>query len=316
MTWYPIAFIPPQYEDSSGDPYSGAVLKCYEAGTSTVINMATDYTGGTTATSMALNASGFPEVSGSVVIPHVEENYKLALYPTQAAADANSGAIWTVDNIQIATGANADRFIAYASDTGSANAYVLAPAPAISAYAAGQYVTWVPANANTGASTLTISGLASKNIKLMDGTDPYSGAIVTTGVAVAMYNGTSFILLNPAPASGSLTGYNAPLLTPRVQSVSSAATVTPTSLDDEVIVTAQGESLTIANVTGTMTQGQGLVIRLKDDGTGRAITFGSYYRAIGVTLPTTTTASKTMIISMIWNATDTKFDVTGVAEEA
>lgn len=103
MTWYPIAFLPPQYVNSSGVPYSGAVLKAYAAGTSTVIAMATDYTGVTTANSIALNASGFPVYGGNVVIPHLEENYKLALYPTQAAADANSGAIWpTVDNIQIA----------------------------------------------------------------------------------------------------------------------------------------------------------------------------------------------------------------------
>lgn len=46
MTWIPIANLPPQYEDSSGDPYSGAVLKAYEAGTSTVISIAGDNTGG------------------------------------------------------------------------------------------------------------------------------------------------------------------------------------------------------------------------------------------------------------------------------
>lgn len=102
-TYYPISFTVPQYEDSSGNPYSGAVLKAYSAGTSTAIVMATDYTGGTTVSTVTLNSSGFPAVSGNVIIPHIGENYKLALYPTSAAATANTGAIWTVDNIQISS---------------------------------------------------------------------------------------------------------------------------------------------------------------------------------------------------------------------
>lgn len=105
-------------------------------------------------------------------------------------------------------------------------------------------------------------------------------------------------------------------LNPRIQSVTSSATVTPTSANDLVKVTAQAEALTIANPTGTMAEGQALVIRLKDNGTARAISFGANYRALGTTLPTTTVLSKTMYIFCIWNDTDTKFDVTGVALQA
>jgi len=98
MAWTPISLLVPQYENGSGVPYSGAVLKAYTAGTSTNISMATDSTGGTTFTSVALNASGYPVHNGSIVIPHVSEAYKLALYATQAAADANTPAIWSIDN--------------------------------------------------------------------------------------------------------------------------------------------------------------------------------------------------------------------------
>lgn len=117
MTWYPLSFIPTQYTDSSGTPYSGAVLKAYADGSSTPINMATDYTGTATADSFALNASGYPvSDGGSVIIPHVQENYKLALYPTQAAADANSGAIWEVDDNQIADASNTAFLQAFSGD--------------------------------------------------------------------------------------------------------------------------------------------------------------------------------------------------------
>lgn len=124
MAWKPIAFLPPQIENSSGAPYSGAVLKAYRAGTSTNIPMATDYTGVTTAGSMVLNASGYPTYQGSIVIPHLSENYKLALYPSQAAADANSGAVWTIDNVQIADATNST-FIQYFDGDGVTSTFTL-----------------------------------------------------------------------------------------------------------------------------------------------------------------------------------------------
>jgi hypothetical protein len=195
-TYYPISNTVPQYQTSTGALASGYVLKAYRAGTSTVISMATDYTGATTATSIALNASGYPVVSSNVVIPHLAEDYKFALYPTQAAADANSGAIWTVDNIRLSNISNAERLVNYAADSGSANAYVISPDPSISAYAAGQIVTLKAATANTGASTLQISGLATKNILFPDGSSLYSGAIKSGGVYSLMYDGTQFILMN------------------------------------------------------------------------------------------------------------------------
>jgi len=58
------------------------------------------------------------------------------------------------------------------------------------------------------------------------------------------------------------------------------------------------------------------VIRIKDNGTARAISYGSQYRAIGVTLPTTTVISKTLYLAMVYNAADTKWDVLAVGQEA
>jgi hypothetical protein len=100
-------------------------------------------------------------------------------------------------------------------------------------------------------------------------------------------------------------------INPQVQSVTSSATVTPTSLNDLVKITAQATGLTLANPTGTFTEGQALMIRIKDNGTARAITFDTNYRAIGITLPTTTVISKTMYLGIIYNSTDAKFDIIG-----
>lgn len=105
-------------------------------------------------------------------------------------------------------------------------------------------------------------------------------------------------------------------LNANVQTVASSATVTPTSKNDLVVITAQAVGLTIANPIGTMIQGQSLMIRIKDNGTARSIAFGANYRAIGITLPTTTVVNKIMYLGCIWNATDTKFDIVGLNNEA
>jgi hypothetical protein len=110
--------------------------------------------------------------------------------------------------------------------------------------------------------------------------------------------------------SGTNTG-DQTFLDARVQTVTSSATVTPISTNDLVIITAQAVGLTLANPTGTFTEGQALMIRIKDNGTARAITFDTNYRAIGVTLPTTTVISKTLYLGIIYNATDGKWDVVG-----
>ena len=83
-----------------------------------------------------------------------------------------------------------------------------------------------------------------------------------------------------------------------------------------MVVTAQAVALTLANPTGTIIDGKSLIIRIKDNGTARAITYDTQYRAIGVTLPSTTIISKTLYLGFIYNSTDTKWDCIGVAQQA
>jgi hypothetical protein len=92
--------------------------------------------------------------------------------------------------------------------------------------------------------------------------------------------------------------------------------VTPTFGNDLVAVTAQAVALAVANPTGTAIPGLGMVIRIKDNGTARAITWGTQYRGIGVTLPSTTVATKTTYVAMIFNSTDTTWDVVAVGTQA
>lgn len=104
--------------------------------------------------------------------------------------------------------------------------------------------------------------------------------------------------------------------TTNIQSVVSAATVTPTFDNDQVNVTAQAVGLTVANPTGTSADAHGIIIRIKDNGTPRAITWGTKYRAFNDALPTTTTANKTLYVGVLYNLADDKWDVLGVRAEA
>ena len=102
----------------------------------------------------------------------------------------------------------------------------------------------------------------------------------------------------------------------RVTSVTSIATLTiDSSTTDQSIITAQAEGLTIGAPTGAPVEGRKLVLRITDNGTNRALTWNAIFQEIGVTLPTTTTANKTIYVGLIYNATATKWDVVAIKEQ-
>lgn len=89
-------------------------------------------------------------------------------------------------------------------DTGAANAYVITPAPAITAYTTGQQFTFKAVNANTTTSTINISGLGVKTIKKLGNTNLASGDIAASQLVEIEYDGTNFQMLQPvanAPAT-------------------------------------------------------------------------------------------------------------------
>ena len=98
--------------------------------------------------------------------------------------------------------------------------------------------------------------------------------------------------------------------------VTSTATLTP-DIDSNSLeqITAQAAGLTVAAPTGAPFLGQKLVINITDNGTARAISWNAIYNVVGVTLPVTTTISKSLYVGCIYNSNTTNWDVVAVKEE-
>jgi hypothetical protein len=80
-----------------------------------------------------------------------------------------------------------------ASDTGGSNAAVIAPAPAITSYVAGQVFHFKAAANSSGATTLNVSGLGTKAVQVA-GAAISGSAISTAGITSVVYDGTQFQL--------------------------------------------------------------------------------------------------------------------------
>lgn len=106
------------------------------------------------------------------------------------------------------------------------------------------------------------------------------------------------------------------LISPINNNTETATTLTP-NIDEnqQESVNDLATALTIAAPTGTALTGMKLILRIADNGTARALTFNAIYRAIGVTLPTTTTANKILYIGLIYSEQGTKWDVVAIKEE-
>jgi hypothetical protein len=92
-------------------------------------------------------------------------------------------------------------------------------------------------------------------------------------------------------------------IAPRVTAAASSATPTPNAdTTDLFSLTAQAAAAAFVNPTGTPSNGQRLTIRIKDNGTARALTWGTAYVAGGVALPATTVLSKILTLGWIYNS--------------
>lgn len=120
--------------------------------------------------------------------------------------------------------------------------------------------------------------------------------------------------------SGTQTLTNKRINPRSVNASATSGTITPDGNTTDIYV-AEGltSGITINTPSGTPVNGQKLLIRLKDDGTGRSITWtttSGAFRAVGITLPTTTVATKTSYVGCVYNSADSFWDAIAVVTQA
>lgn len=117
---------------------------------------------------------------------------------------------------------------------------------------------------------------------------------------------------------------NSPTILPNSLTITSAATLTPNNDSNSYFVTALATAATISAPAispqlTTTPDGMPLIIRIRDNGTARALTWTTTsggYRAVGVTLPTTTVANKVLYVGCKYNSVSSFWDVIAVAQQA
>ncbi len=108
-------------------------------------------------------------------------------------------------------------------------------------------------------------------------------------------------------------------ITKRVQSIASSATPNINTDNFDVFsITALAAAITsmTSGLTGTPDDFDVLIYRILDNGTGRAITWGASFQAMGVALPTTTTANKVLTVAFFYDTVDSKWGCVASVEEA
>ena len=114
----------------------------------------------------------------------------------------------------------------FLTDTGTANTYVVAFNPAITAYTTGLKVKFKAANANSGSSTLNVNSLGAITIKKNVTTNLASGDILLDQIVECTYDGTNFQIVSGAGGGGTsgFSGYSGPVGTSGFSGYSGAGT--------------------------------------------------------------------------------------------
>ena len=170
----------------------------------------------------------------------------------------------------------------------------------------------------TNATAGQINAIKSSILTLVNGkldtANVASGGIDTVNIAVGAVTAEKIedeTITGAKLVDGTITDTQ---LASNVVTVASESTIAPSNT--RYFVTALATNATITAPSYTPTNGKTLVIRIKDNGTARTLSFTSDYTAVGVTLPTTTVANKVLYIGAIYNSATSKHDVISISREA
>ena len=286
-------------------------------------SLTTPALGVATATSLAINGATIGSnglaVTGTVAISSTMTSgiHTIAGAGPQVVLGTNAT---TLGSIQMFGNTSGSVTLQPAAAAGSTTLTLPATTTTLAGLAVAQ--TFTAAQTFTSATPQLILGVNTTTLGSIKMFGSTSGDATIQPAAIA---GTSTVLTLPA-TTDTLAGIAATQtltnkwIHPRVTSAASASSLTPDpSTTDEYCYTALAATLTInapSAASGTISNGDKLLFRILDNGTGQTLTWNATYTIIGTTLPTTTTANKMVYVGCIYNAANTRWDVVAVATQA
>lgn len=184
-----------QFFDDNGNVLSGGKIYSYAAGTTTPAATYTDNLGAALNTNpIILDAAG--RTPSEIWLP-VGDNYKFIV---KTSTDVLVG---TYDNIPPINDPYSINSL-LGSVTGT-NAIAASSTPPITSYATGATYSFIAANTNSGAVTLSIDGLAAKAVTKAGNTALAAGDIQAGELVYVQYDGTRFQLFSNYVYGGNVT---------------------------------------------------------------------------------------------------------------
>lgn len=171
----------------------------------------------------------------------------------------------------------------------------------------GEFALQHPASGTTMAGTALFIDTNGNNLRIFENGGSFRGI----GIDITTCESQSTF----ATTTTSQT-FTTKRINPRISSAASGDISPDISAADMYVRTALAAATTINAPTGTPLNGNRLMFRLKDNGTARALNWNGTYRAVGVTLPTTTVLSKVTYVGAIYNSDETVWDVIAVSTQA
>lgn len=162
---------------------------------------------------------------------------------------------------------------------------------------------------NTGAIPV-ISGTVNANTSWL-----LTSTVVTVGTTPLTFVQFSLAPTTIVTLTGTQTLTNKRVTKRVVTTTQSATPIINTDNTDVAYITGLAQAVTsfTTNLSGTPLNGDTLIIDVTDNGTGRALTFGTSFEASTIALPTTTVSFTKLTIGFRWNIATSKWTCVAVA---